>query len=185
MMKSFAKVVWRRGVPAVLATSAFGSWSAPSTAAAVRHGEPGGFQFTTAARVELQALWGESIAARQERVACLGGRIERDTVYINHVERLSASRADSANISANESLQRCSPPEWMGTVHTHIARFDGQPYVIFSSHDRTVMIQWEHEWKSAGVFCILYSESDANCEAGNDIAGQASYAVVRGNTILP
>lgn len=136
----------------------------------------GTFRFDAGARDALRQLWSSSIGAKEERVACLGGQVQDSVVYITRVEALEPSGADSANISALSSIARCGPPGWLGTVHTHIARFDGQPFIIFSENDRRVMQRWQQTWKQDGVFCILYSEADANCEAGYRLSGQALYS---------
>jgi hypothetical protein len=136
----------------------------------------GTFRFDAAARDALRQLWSNSIGAKEERVACLGGRVQDSVVYITRIEALESTGADSANISALTSIARCGPPAWLGTVHTHIAKFDGQPFIIFSQNDRRVMQRWQQAWKQEGVFCILYSDADANCEAGYRLSGQALYS---------
>jgi hypothetical protein len=142
------------------------------------------FHISTPARLALQRLWESSIAAREERVACLGGYATQGAVHITHIVPLEASRADSANISALASLRECGPPNWFGTVHTHIAKHDGKPYTMFSAPDRYVMFLWRDRWKEDGVFCILYSESEANCEAGELASRRAVYGNARGNNII-
>lgn len=137
------------------------------------------FRVAAKARGPLHELWQRSISAKQERVACLGGRIDHDVVYITRVELLAPSRADSADISAIASLRECSAPMWLGTVHTHIATFHGRPYTIFSAPDRYVMTLWREKWKAPGVFCILYSEVDANCELGYTVSGHVQYAYAK------
>lgn len=102
--------------------------------------------------------------------------------YVTHVYRLTVSRADSMTISARESLRKCGPPNWLGTVHTHIALADGQPYMLFSGSDLVVMQMWRAQWKREGVFCILYSESEANCEAQPDATEHVIYSTVVGGT---
>ena len=144
----------------------------------------GAFRFAAQARAALHQLWKTSIEAKQERVACLGGHIENSVVYITHVQPVESTRADSANISAIASLEMCGPPAWFGTVHTHIATFQGQPFTIFSAPDRMVMTLWRNRWKESGVFCLLYSEADANCEFGYALASRASYGYSRGNNLL-
>jgi len=144
----------------------------------------GPFRVAAQARSPLHLLWDRSIEAKQERVACLGGYVDGDVVYITHVRMLSSSRADSANISAVPSLRECSPPEWFGTVHTHIALFHGLPYTIFSAPDRFVMMLWHERWKEDGVFCILYTDAEANCEFGMALSGHAQYGYARGNNIV-
>ena len=40
-------------------------------------------------------------------------------------------------ISATRSVEQCGPPEWSGTVHTHIALYtDDLPSTRFSAQDR-------------------------------------------------
>lgn len=158
------------------AQSAGGSGPAAST-------EPSAFHFSPGAQGALQQLWRTSIDAKQERVACIGGRAGNDGVYITTIEPIAAPRADSANISAQTSLRECAPPHWFGTVHTHIAKFAGQPYIIFSAPDRLVMSMWRREWHQDGVFCILFSETEANCEAGYRLSGHAMYSYTRGNNL--
>jgi hypothetical protein len=87
------------------------------------------------------------------------------------------------NASAAASIRDCGAPEWLGTVHTHIARFGGLPYVTFSAPDRGVMREWHSRWKVDGVFCVLYDEQHAYCEAGDDSSGDALYAYPRGNNL--
>lgn len=141
------------------------------------------FRFAPEARGPLHDLWVKSLAVKQERVACLGGYVVHDVVYITHIEELAPSRADSANISAIASLRECSAPAWLGTVHTHIARFHGLPYRIFSAPDRYVMMLWHERWKAPGVFCILYSDVDATCELGNSVSGHVQYEHAKGNAV--
>ncbi|HEY9515106.1 MAG TPA: hypothetical protein VIQ74_05435 [Gemmatimonadaceae bacterium] len=144
----------------------------------------GTFRFAARARGILHGLWASSIEAREERVACLGGYVYRDVVYITRVEPLESIHADSANISALPSLRLCGPPEWLGTVHTHIAKFHGQPYIVFSGPDRFVMGMWRERWKTPGVFCILYSEFETNCELGNTLSSPGTYGYSRGNNLV-
>jgi hypothetical protein len=140
------------------------------------------FHFTNAARNALQSLWRTSTDHKQEEVACIGG-YQRDGVsYITKVERVRTS-ADSMNASAAVSLRECGAPEWLGTVHTHIARFGGLPYVTFSAPDRGVMREWHNRWKADGVFCVLYDDQHAYCEAGDENSGDALYAYPRGNNL--
>lgn len=143
----------------------------------------GGFAFDPGAKRSLQQLWHESIVANQERVACMGGYTAHDSVVITRIEPIASTRADSANISAKASLQECAPPRWFGTVHTHIAKFNGQPYIIFSAPDRLVMSLWNERWHEDGVFCILFSDTEANCESGYRLSGHALYGYARGNNL--
>ncbi|HXE61835.1 MAG TPA: hypothetical protein VN607_14055 [Gemmatimonadaceae bacterium] len=161
-----------------MATGACGQSAGSSSAPAA-----GSFRVSPRASGPLHELWENSFAARQERVACLGGYIDHDVVYITRVELLAPSRADSANISAVASIRECSAPKWLGTVHTHIATFHGRPYTIFSAPDRYVMMLWREKWKAPGLFCLLYSDVDANCELGYSVSGHVQYASVKGENI--
>jgi len=140
------------------------------------------FHFESRARISLQGLWRTSDAAKQERVACIGGYQHADTTYITRVEQVSAD-ADSLQAAAGASLRECRPPEWLGTVHTHVARLDGRPYVTFSGSDRAVMAAWHKQWQADGVFCVLYDDRRAHCEAGDDRSGDPVYAYARGNNL--
>jgi hypothetical protein len=150
----------------------------------------GGFSFRTDARDSLHALWTGSVSAREERVACIGGVRLLGTAYVTRVMPLEPSAADSLHISAATSIKQCGAPEWFGTVHTHIAKFNGRPFVTFSGDDRRVMTAWRKRWRAEGVFCVLYSETEAHCEAGEVQSGDPAYAVLpppapvqRGNLI--
>ena len=126
---------------------------------------PVAFRFEPPASAELHQLWSTSSATKAERVACLASTIEGDTIRISRVRSLETSRADSLGISAAASLEACGPPEWRGTVHTHIAlREGGRPYSLFSGADRGVMMMWWQRWQVAGVFCLLYSPTEVICE---------------------
>jgi hypothetical protein len=126
---------------------------------------PSAFRFEVSATPELHRLWEASIAAKAERVACLAAVIESDTVRISRVVALESGRSDSLGISASASLEHCGPPEWRGTVHTHVALQDGQrPYSLFSGADRGVMMLWWRRWNADGVFCLLYSANEVICE---------------------
>lgn len=126
---------------------------------------PTAFRFEAEAQPQLHQLWEGSSLAKAERVACLAAEIEADTVRITRVLALEVSRADSLGISAAASLETCGPPEWRGTVHTHVALRDGRsPYSLFSGADRGVMMLWWQRWKVDGVFCLLYSGQEVICE---------------------
>jgi hypothetical protein len=126
---------------------------------------PTAFRFEPDARPELHRLWGASAGAKAERVACLAATIEGDTVQISRVLPLETGPADSLGISAGASLDGCGPPQWRGTVHTHVALRDGrQPYSLFSGADRGVMMLWWRRWKMNGIFCLLYSDHEVICE---------------------
>lgn len=123
------------------------------------------FRFDSAASYSLRDLWQRSIAEQRERVACLGAVLTRDTVFINRVLLLEPARADSLGVSAQASIDTCGPPDWQGTVHTHIAHLDdGSPYDRFSGADRGVMQLWWRRWRVDGAFCVLYTEMEAYCE---------------------
>jgi hypothetical protein len=127
---------------------------------------PTAFRFEGQAQPELHRLWDASALANAERVACLAAEIHDDTVRIRRVLPLEVTRADSLGISATASLENCGPPEWRGTVHTHVATLrDGRsPYSLFSGADRGVMMMWWQRWKVDGVFCLLYSGQEVICE---------------------
>jgi hypothetical protein len=123
------------------------------------------FQFEGAARSDLHRLWEQSVESKAERVACLAGSIERDTVRITRVLALDPGRADSLGISAGTSLETCGPPNWKGTVHTHVALRDGRlPYSLFSGADRGIMMMWWQRWRDDGIFCLLYTGEEVICE---------------------
>jgi hypothetical protein len=133
--------------------------------AAVARDIPSAFRFEAEAQPDLHRLWDVSSAAKSERVACLAATIESDTVRITRVFPLDAERSDSLGISAQASLEGCGPPQWRGTVHTHVALRDGRsPYSLFSGADRGVMMLWWQRWNVDGIFCLLYSESEVICE---------------------
>jgi hypothetical protein len=116
------------------------------------------------AQAALRALWHASVAARAEQVACLASVVDGDTLRITRVNPLTAG-ADSAAVSAGSSIELCGPPEWQGTVHTHIVLAEGQHAPAqFSGADRGVMLMWWQHWKMDGTFCLLYAEDEAHCE---------------------
>ena len=126
---------------------------------------PSTFRFDLDARPELHRLWDASVAAKAERVGCLAATIGGDTVEISQVFPLQPGPADSLGISAEASLEDCGPPQWRGTVHTHVALRDGvHPYSLFSGADRGVMMLWWRRWETDGIFCLLYSPDEVICE---------------------
>ena len=150
--------------------------AAPWTAASAQgHAASAGFRFSREAGASLRALWEESVAVQQERVACLAADVRGDTVYVSRILPVEPEAADSMGVSATSSIERCGPPEWKGTVHTHVARYteDG-PSRRFSGQDRTAMRMWYDRWRSDGVFCIVYSENSAHCEADGVAGGMRS-----------
>ncbi|MGH7539306.1 MAG: hypothetical protein ACREMF_11780 [Gemmatimonadales bacterium] len=141
----------------------------------------GAFRFAAGVRQALRQFWQASVDARQERVACIGGHQRDGIAYITRVEPLVVSPAGSRSIAAGESLRRCAPPDWLGTVHTHVATFAGHPYVTFSANDRQVMFLWRRTWHIDGVFCVLYDGEKAHCEGESGVSGDPVYAYPRGN----
>ncbi len=134
---------------------------------------PLAFRFSLEAGQALRALWQTSLAAGEERVACLGAAVRGDSVYVSRVLPLAPEAADSTGVSAQVSIDRCGPPEWSGTVHTHVALYtaDG-PSRRFSGQDRVAMSLWRNRWGSDGIFCVVYSKRDARCEA-DGVVGSA------------
>ena len=125
---------------------------------------PQAFRFEPDAQTELRLLWVASSGAKAERVACLAGEIRRDTVMVTRILPLDGW-ADSLGVSARQSLETCVPPRWQGTVHTHVALRDGvRPYSRFSGADRGVNQLWWRRWNAEGMFCVVYSPTDAYCE---------------------
>jgi hypothetical protein len=137
-----------------------------------RAGSRGVFRFSRDAGSALRELWRASVAAREERVACLASTIRDDTVFVSRIVPVESEEADSMGISATASIEQCGPPEWSGTVHTHIALYsEDRPSTKFSGQDRTAMRLWYDRWHADGVFCLVYSEEDAHCEADGVVGG--------------
>jgi hypothetical protein len=136
---------------------------------------PPAFRFSREAGTDLRRLWEASVAAREERVACLASSIRNDTVFVSRIFPLDPEEADSMGISALASIEQCGPPEWSGTVHTHIALYsDNLPSTRFSAQDRTAMRMWYDRWHMDGVFCLVYSRENAHCEADGVVGGLRS-----------
>jgi hypothetical protein len=151
-----------------------GGWGIP-LAAQTPSRPRGVFQFSPEAGAALRALWESSIAAKEERVACLAASIQRDTVTVLRISPLEPEDADSLGISAITSVERCGPPEWSGTVHTHIALYtEDRPSARFSAQDRIAMRLWYDRWHADAVFCLIYSERHAYCEADGVVGGLRS-----------
>ena len=125
------------------------------------------FHFSSEAGLGLRALWEQSLAAKQERVACLGASIRNDTVFVDRILALAPEEADSMSISATASVERCGPPQWQGTAHTHVALYTDEP-------SKRLMRQWYGRWNADGVFCLIYSARDAHCEADGVVGGLRS-----------
>jgi hypothetical protein len=160
------------------ALAALGAGAAGPAAAQTDSTERGpqpGFRFNPEAGIGLRALWEESVAAKAERVACLGASVRNDTVFVSRILALPPQEADSMSISSTASIERCGPPEWAGTVHTHVAPYAGDlPSTRFSAQDRGVMRRWYERWRADGVFCVVYSARDAHCEADGVVGGMRS-----------
>mgnify|MGYP003514318652 CR=1 FL=1 len=140
----------------------------------------GAFRFTREAGRGLRDLWHASLAAKEERAGCLASSIRNDTVFVSAVAPLEPEEADSMSISAIASVERCGPPQWSGTVHTHIALYtDDSPSTRFSGQDRIAMRLWYDRWQSDGVFCVIYSEENAHCEADGVAGGMRRKGVRR------
>jgi hypothetical protein len=149
--------------------------AAPLTGQGNGGGSRAVFRFSRDAGGALRALWHASLAAREERVACLATAIRNDTVFVTRIAELEPEDADSMGISATASVEQCGPPEWSGTVHSHIALYtDDRPSTKFSAQDRTAMRLWYDRWHADGVFCLVYSEEDAHCEADGVVGGMRS-----------
>jgi hypothetical protein len=135
-------------------------------------GAPPAFRFDREAGSALAALWESSFAAKEERVACLAASIRNDTVFVGRIMALDPVEADSMGISSAGSVEHCGPPQWAGTVHTHVAMYtDSLPSTRFSAQDRGVMRMWYERWHADGVFCVVYSSRDAHCEADGVVGG--------------
>jgi hypothetical protein len=163
--------VARRLASCVLAFLFFSSPAPAQDTAAVQPK----FRFTPAAGKTLRALWDSSVAAKAERAACLGAMVRGDSVVVERVLPLMPQDADSMGISAQESIDECGPPQWSGTVHTHVALYTEEaPSRRFSGQDRVAMSLWYDRWRADGVFCIVWSERDAHCEADGVVGGLRS-----------
>jgi hypothetical protein len=136
------------------------------------------FRFSSEAGLGLRALWEQGLAAKQERVACLGASIRNDTVFVDRILALAPEEADSMSSSATASVERCGPPEWQGTAHTHVALYAEEPSKRFSAQDRGVMRQWYGRWDADGVFCVVYSARDVHCEADGVVGGLRSRPLI-------
>ena len=116
------------------------------------------------AKLALQQLWATSLTVRREQVACLGGTIGPDSVVVTRIKPVNEP-SDSLNASAQISLATCAPPEWIGTVHSHVrSTDDADPASRFSPEDRRVMSAWTTRWGGQGAFCLVYSERSMHCE---------------------
>jgi hypothetical protein len=161
----------RSGIITLLMLAGF---VAPLTAQ-LEAGRSASFRFSREAGRALHALWQASLAAREERAACLASSIRNDTVFVSRVAALEPEEADSLGISATASVEQCGPPEWSGTAHTHIALYsDDRPSTRFSAQDRIAMRLWYDRWHADGVFCVVWSERDAHCEADGVVGGMRS-----------
>src|SRR3712207_1004532 len=133
------------------------------------------FKFAPEAGAALRELWQTSVSANEERVACLASTIHSDTVVVTRIRALEPEDADSLGVSALSSVEQCGPPEWSGTVHTHVAVYaDGRPLTQFSAQDRIAMRLWYDRWHADAVFCVVYSPESAHCEADGVVGGLRS-----------
>ena len=116
------------------------------------------------AKPVLQRVWAATLETRLEQVGCLGGEIRADTVLILRALPV-AEYSDSLTASSQVSLATCAPPEWMGTVHSHVRSTDDDaPATRFSAGDRAVMSAWSQRWRARGAFCLIYSAQRMHCE---------------------
>jgi hypothetical protein len=97
-------------------------------------------------------------------------------VHVNRVEPIPYAEADSVRVQARPSLDRCGPPAWLGTVHTHILSDGGRPAPNLSASDRAVIQEWRARWRAEGLFCVVYSATQAACEYGSSADGEIVYA---------
>ena len=134
------------------------------------------FAVDATAQAGLETLWKASKRVMEERVACIAGHMEDGAFHVTRVMAVPTEKADSLRISPEPSLDLCGPPDWIGTVHTHIASFHGKPFATLSPSDRAVMNVWRLKWKQEGVFCVLYSESEAYCEYGTTLNDDVQYS---------
>lgn len=149
-----------------------GPMAAPAAAQADTTRPQPAFRFTVEAGHALRALWEQSLSAKAERVACLDAVIRNDTVFVSRILALAPEEADSMSIASATSVERCGPPAWAGTVHTHVALYTAElPSTRFSAQDRGVMRRWYERWHADGVFCVVYSARDAHCEADGVVGG--------------
>ncbi len=134
----------------------------------------GTFRFAPSARLVLHDLWDESSGARQERVACIAGYRFNGVFYVTRAQRVGFEEADSLHLTPDPAS--CAGPEWSGTAHTHVVKFDGQPFVTFSHSDRMLMTWWRKTWQAEGTFCVLYSDAQAYCELAEKLNGDGLYS---------
>ena len=121
--------------------------------------------FEREAGVTIRSVWDASVIAQQERVACLAGTIGPDTVVVTAAMPLTPGEADSLTANAESSLEQCGPPQWIGTIHTHVRSTDDpSPAPHFSGQDRVVMSLWASRWRRPGAFCVAYGPRSAHCE---------------------
>ncbi len=96
------------------------------------------------AKLALQELWATSLTMRREQVACLGGTVGPDSVVVTRIKPVNEP-SDSLNASAQISLATCAPPEWIGTVHSHVRSTDAAaPASRFSPEDRARDVGVDH-----------------------------------------
>lgn len=121
--------------------------------------------FEPEAGATIRSVWDASVIAQQERVACLAGTVSRDSVIVTAAGPVEPGEADSLTANAENSLEQCSPPQWIGTLHTHVRSTDDpSPAAHFSGQDRVVMSLWASRWRRPGAFCVAYGPRSAHCE---------------------
>lgn len=127
-------------------------------------GQPGWF-LSQGVKNAFADLWDASNLEHRELVACLGGVVAEDSVHVLTVHPLEIAQSDSLTAEARHSIELCGPPEWIGTIHTHIRSLDDErPAPRFSPSDRVVMSEWVRRWETRGAFCVLHSDRAAQCE---------------------
>lgn len=129
------------------------------------------------AATTMSAMWQDAARDSVEQVGCIEATVgHHGAVRVEDVARLpSAAADDDFHAKAERSLRECDPPEYLGTVHTHTRsgnkRQPGQfgpisDYDRFSEADHRVMANWlqrHRESSDVGVFCLLFSDTQAWC----------------------
>ncbi len=140
-------------------------WSVAASAAILLGPAQPAWVFEPEAGATIRSLWDASVTAQQERVACLAGTVDPDTVVVTAARPLEPMETDSLTASAEASLEECGPPQWIGTLHTHVRSTDDPaPAPHFSGQDRVVMSLWASRWRRPGAFCVAYGPRSAHCE---------------------
>lgn len=136
---------------------------------------------------QLVDLWDEAERQEREKLACLDADVEEipsDTMLIWTINRIKQVKvkSDKGAISHSTSLSECEPPEFVGTVHTHLADsipnpsgsgYLQGPFKKFSPGDYAAQDAWANVWEDkaqeAGMrwslWCIMFSDEGMNCIA--------------------